>query len=149
MIAKQTIVIGLNPAVQRTITLSSPLKKGSVNRGSSVTIGIGGKGQNNYVASINMKTTPLLAQLLGKGAEGDTLENTLSNLSPISSNSILSTRTNAPCRTCCTLIDPFVNEVTEIVEPTGVVTAGEIEILLSTIEARFLDNKAKGVAIMG
>jgi hypothetical protein len=35
---KQTLVVGLNPALQRTVTLSATLQVGSVNRGSSVQV---------------------------------------------------------------------------------------------------------------
>jgi hypothetical protein len=35
---KQTLVIGLNPALQRTVTLAASLQVGSVNRGSAVQV---------------------------------------------------------------------------------------------------------------
>ena len=35
---KKTLVVGLNPALQRTVTLSASLQVGSVNRGSSVQV---------------------------------------------------------------------------------------------------------------
>jgi fructose-1-phosphate kinase PfkB-like protein len=84
---KQTLVIGLNPALQRTVTLAASLQVGSVNRGSSVQVrnalrkldlscncnhnvtqllrsincyqvGIGGKGQDVIVASVSMNANP-------------------------------------------------------------------------------------------
>ena len=35
---RQTLIVGLNPALQRTVTLSGTLQSGSVNRGSSVEV---------------------------------------------------------------------------------------------------------------
>jgi fructose-1-phosphate kinase PfkB-like protein len=61
------VVVGLNPALQRTITLSG-LKVGGVNRASSVEVGIGGKGQNVIVASRHMQLQrpSQLLQFLGE-----------------------------------------------------------------------------------
>ena len=54
---RPALVIGLNPALQRSITLSV-LSVGSVNRGKSVKIGIGGKGQDVLVAAASMEVIP-------------------------------------------------------------------------------------------
>jgi hypothetical protein len=72
-----------------------------VNRGTSVKVGIGGKGQDVVVSAASMKADPMpqLLQFLGKGSEGDALAGLLSHLG-LSSSSNLSIRTAAPCRTC-------------------------------------------------
>ncbi len=65
---KSVLIVGLNPALQRTITVSN-LELGGVNRANNVKVGIGGKGQNACVASNCMHSLhrPTLLQFLGKG----------------------------------------------------------------------------------
>jgi hypothetical protein len=95
-----SLVIGLNPALQRTVSISG-LTAGAVNRGTSVRVGIGGKGQDVVVAAASMKANPMpqLLQFLGQGAEGDALAGLLNHLG-VAASSNLSIRTTAPCRTC-------------------------------------------------
>ena len=119
-----TIII----ALQRTIIFSK-LDLGLVNRGQSVNIGIGGKGQDVIIASTCMNVEPgnsiSLVQFLGQGPEGDYLSRLLREKTASSAHtdySDLSTRTIAPCRTCITLVDNSSNEVTEIIEPSGTAT---------------------------
>ena len=89
-------------------------------------VGIGGKGQDVFVASVSMKASPppLLLQFLGSGAEGDALSALIQKMACENSvagddSSALSVRTAASCRTCVTLVDPVKEEATEIVEPSG------------------------------
>jgi len=138
------LVVGLNPALQRTITVPH-LKVGSVNRGSKVLVGIGGKGQNAVVAANQMETSikPTLLQILGQGFEGDALMSLLHT----KTDSFLSIRTKATCRVCITLLNG--DESTEIIEPSENVLPNEIESLLSSIQTEYLNTKAPSIAIMG
>lgn len=136
--------VGLNPALQRTITVPN-LKVGSVNRGSKVLVGIGGKGQNAIVAASCMETSikPTLLQFLGEGFEGDALSAMLQS----KTDSILSIRTKASCRVCVTLLNG--DESTEIIEPSESVLPSELDSLLSTLQAEYTSNKLPSFAIMG
>lgn len=152
------IIIGLNPALQRTVTLQS-LNIGSVNRAQSVEVGIGGKGQDVYVAASCMgllsRQDVLLAQFLGQGAEGDLLERLLTARADRSVVQLpLSVRTTAPLRTCTSLVDSSRKEVTEIVEPSGSVSSAEVQALVDAINDQFLqrsggEKSAGGVVVMG
>ena len=65
-----TIVIGLNPALQRRFVLSSKtpfLTPGNVHRASEIQEGIGGKGQDVYVALHCLSSFTSVAQAQGQG----------------------------------------------------------------------------------
>jgi len=147
------LIVGLNPALQRTCLLQSGLQVGSVNRVASLQIGIGGKGQDVYVAASIMSPgkAPLMAQFLGLGAEGDALESLLKERNagmPLSD--VLTVRTRARLRTCVTLVDALKNnEATEIVEPSGTISEEEVEALLLGVRIAFGSKPAKAVAVMG
>ena len=147
---KDTLVIGLNPALQRSVSLAN-LVVGSVNRGTSVQIGIGGKGQDVVVAAASMHADPppTILQLLGRGAEGDVLLAAIKKLQPHTFMNALSIRTEAPCRVCVTLVDTVKGEATEIVEPSGKISQEEIDLLLLATERQYASEKAGGVAVMG
>jgi fructose-1-phosphate kinase PfkB-like protein len=142
----RSLIIGLNPALQRIITLPN-LKLGEVNRGSSLQIGIGGKGQNVIVSSKCLGSSepqaPELLQLLGKGLEGDMLLTMLE----AQTDSIISIRTNARCRICYSLISG--GQTTEVIEPTDNIESSEIEALLSALDSKYAAIKPKHIAVMG
>lgn len=126
---KSSLIIGLNPALQRAITFQSSIELGSVNRASNVNVGIGGKGQDVYVAGkmMNVFTNPAnklyLAQFLGKGSEGDNLSTLLTECSENSrddTDDMLNIRTDSRLRTCVTLIDTKSKLTTELIEPSGI-----------------------------
>eukprot|EP00596_Hydrurales_sp_CCMP1899_P007185 CAMPEP_0119039558 /NCGR_PEP_ID=MMETSP1177-20130426/9122_1 /TAXON_ID=2985 /ORGANISM="Ochromonas sp, Strain CCMP1899" /LENGTH=376 /DNA_ID=CAMNT_0007003605 /DNA_START=168 /DNA_END=1298 /DNA_ORIENTATION=- len=148
-VQRQMVIVGLNPALQRTVTLTSALQVGSVNRGSAVEVGIGGKGQNCMVAAISMEVapSPLLVQFLGDGSEGDQLAHLLHQKSARIHAEDLTIRTKLPCRTAFTLVDE--NGATEVVEPSGIVSEVEVANLLLSLEEKFSSKKAAGVACMG
>ena len=104
------IIVGLNPALQRTIAFSR-LVPGAVNRGSHLSVGIGGKGQNCAIAckiladNACSSQRPQLLQLVGKGYEGDQLQSLMLKAGIISSSSELDIRFDGRCRTCITLLD--------------------------------------------
>ena len=147
---RDVLVVGLNPALQRSVTLPN-LVVGAVNRGASVQIGIGGKGQDVVVAAASMVAVPqpVLLQLLGKGAEGDTLLGLIKAVQPHTFVNSLSVRTQARCRTAITLVDASRQEATEIVEPSGTTSAEEVAMLLLAVERQYFQDKAGGVAVMG
>lgn len=153
---RKNIILGLNPALQRSITLAGDLIPGSVNRGQNVHIGIGGKGQNVYCGAISMQVTelPYIAQFIGLGPEGDLL---LSMLKSKSTNQVsrlhdplkLLVRSEARLRNAITLIDASTGSATEVVEPSGIITPDEILLMTKMFEEQFQTSKVDGVAVMG
>ena len=125
------LVIGLNPAYQRSIQLES-LDNGAVNRGESVTLGIGGKGQNCAVAAKCLTDMDIkLAQFVGSGFEGDALIDLIEK----TQISTITKRINGPCRCAITLVDKSRDmEATEIVEPSSRVNNNDIDAMLQEIK---------------
>lgn len=143
---KHTVIFGLNPALQRTISLSPPgLTPGAVNRGTSVNLGIGGKGQNAWVAATCMGHTalPSLAQWVGKGAEGDILLSLLGDKCA-SFDQSCTVRVDSRLRNAITLLGGA--ETTEVVEPSGEVSAAEVTSLMELLASR---GRPTGMAFMG
>jgi fructose-1-phosphate kinase PfkB-like protein len=104
--------------------------------------GIGGKGQDVFVAAACMgaKPQPMLVQFVGEGQEGDAVVNLLADIaskslaeSPLLSGD-MSVRTPHRCRTCITLVDASTLDATEIIEPTGAVTEDNLAELLYRVE---------------
>lgn len=151
----RNIIIGLNPALQRSINLGAPLTVGAVNRGTNVNIGIGGKGQDVLIAAHSMHAAelPLLAQFLGSGAEGDQLLTLLASLTlksdPHYNPAQLTVRTSSRLRNAITLLNPPPADATEIVEPSGSILQSELQQLKSTFSNQFSNTPAPGVAVMG
>ena len=148
--ASRNVVFGLNPALQRSIKLVADLDVGAVNRGATSTIGIGGKGQDVFIAARSMEAElPLVAQLVGSGAEGDTLMSLLTELAgPGEAEALhrLTVRCSARLRNAITLLSPKSQEATEVVEPSGAVTEQEIAQLKALLRET---PPASGVAVMG
>jgi fructose-1-phosphate kinase PfkB-like protein len=94
-------------------------------------------------------TPPTIVQFLGQGAEGDTVLGLLDALQGGSSDKSLSIRTASRCRTCVTLLDKSTGDATEIIEPSGTVSAEEQSELLSRLQSACMSDKAAGVALMG
>lgn len=151
---KNMLVVGLNPALQRSIRLSS-LVPGSVHRGIDVSVSIGGKGQDVLVAADcqikNKENLPLLLQFLGSGYEGDALGSLLEAKTGIKldSSDSFSIRTKARCRTCITLIDMKNEEATEIIEPSESIESSELELLMNKVTQEYSNDKVDGLVIMG
>eukprot|EP01036_Dinobryon_divergens_P027548 gene27548-36343_t len=151
-IKRTNVIVGLNPALQRIIQLSSSnLEPGEVHRASNVQIGIGGKGQNALIASncIGNGNKFELLQFIGTGFEGDTVLQLLkSNLSCEKANAIknydMTVRSLSPCRTCITLVSE--KSTTEIIEPSGKIEEEEMVALLGKVSSV---GKVGGLAIMG
>ncbi|KNC76838.1 hypothetical protein SARC_10687 [Sphaeroforma arctica JP610] len=153
------MIVGLNGALQRTITLNS-LAQGAVNRGQSVKQGIGGKGQNVYVAAKKCQETSLpvkLVQFVGSSFEGEYLTQLLSSLArentrrtSMSESDLLTVRTPGRQRTAITLVDNGKGgEATEIVEPGEIVPTDCVDSLLLTLNERYKFTKVSAIAFMG
>lgn len=151
---RNVLVVGLNPALQRSIKVNN-LIPGSVNRGVESVVGIGGKGQDVIVAAScqlnNKDNIPSLLQFLGNGFEGDALGSLLEEKTgiPLLSPDDFSIRTKARCRTCITLVDMKSEEATEIIEPSEKIQSVELELLLSKIRTEYNTIKTEGLVIMG
>ncbi len=171
-----TIVIGLNPALQKRFILSDKtpqLVPGNVHRASGVQQGIGGKGQDVFVAlsclqsngnknEARQKPLTYLAQFVGNGAEGDITLELLDKLLEVEkepkrllspSLETLTIRCNAKLRTCTTIIAQ--DTATELVEPSGDISEDEIQHLkqkmydLVNKKADTKVNAPKALCIMG
>ena len=173
--AATTVIVGLNAALQKRFVLSPPtpnLIPGNVHRAQSVSIGIGGKGQDVCVtlhclryccccptADTANAAAVQLAQFLGRGPEGDQvallLASTLKDYyyyagavadsdSSVAASATLTVRTQAPLRTCTSVVGA--DATTELVEPSGVVSPTEWNELLQRIRNC---NAAGAVAFMG
>jgi fructose-1-phosphate kinase PfkB-like protein len=152
----RNVVFGLNPALQRTLTLTSRLTPGAVNRGAKVELGIGGKGQDVFIAAKSMGAElPVLAQFLGTGAEGDQLAGLLQELAGaegVGELNQLTVRTSARLRNAITLLSPGPDDTTEIVEPSGSVSEEELEKMRAALTRSFgggVGRGSPGIAVMG
>ena len=144
------LIIGLNPAYQRSIQLNN-LNNGEVNRGQSVSLGIGGKGQNCAVATKCLTNIDIkLVQFVGSGHEGDALIDLIEK----SQISTITQRINGPCRCAITLVDQSKDmEATEIVEPSSKVNSNDIDAILHEVKQlsnnESKSNKNSAIAFMG
>lgn len=146
-----TVVIGLNAALQKRFVLpeSGKLVPGSVHRAAYVEEGVGGKGQNVTIAlscllpsaELN-KSQAHLAQFIGRGAEGDKVIALLG--SQTGERQALTIRSASGMRTCTTIVGS--DCTTELVEPSGVIEAAEMEALLQKVESMGRASDGKGKA---
>lgn len=167
------LIVGLNPAIQKRFVLTNEDKliPGNVHRANAVQKGIGGKGQDVYIALTclirkqrqqSSKTSNYLklslAQFIGMGFEGEEFLRILRDVYRNDEESFLfercTIRTKNPIRTCTTIISTDYS--TELVEPSGHVEDEEINSLLSRIEeengSHTLsggDIGVRGICIMG
>jgi fructose-1-phosphate kinase PfkB-like protein len=149
---RNNLIVGLNPAYQKIITIPN-LILGSVNRASEpIGITIGGKGQNVLLSSAciiqNKEDMPCILQFCGKGNEGDSVIQLLSNLYN-DKNKIneLTIRNEGKIRTCMTLISD--TETTEIIEPSLPILEDEVLLLLEKLNDKYKDEKVNCICIMG
>jgi fructose-1-phosphate kinase PfkB-like protein len=155
-----SIVIGVNPALQKRFILSSKtptLIPGDVHRASQIQVGIGGKGQDVSVTLGCLsadKSYVFLAQFLGKGSAGDLalskLKEALHEVDDSNGSSsleALTIRTVASLRTCTTIVAE--DSATELVEPSGKISPGEIQTLMDKIDNVTFERRLRGLCIMG
>lgn len=155
-----SIVVGLNPALQKRFILSTntpSLIPNNVHRASSIQVGVGGKGQDVVVA-LKFITNPqcaqkiYLMQFMGGDTSGDVA---MSKLRAIQNdtNSIdveaLTIRCQAPLRICTTVVGK--NEATELIEPSDEILASEIKSMDLTLHRLLYDTKksVQGLCFMG
>mmetsp|Transcript_5806 Transcript_5806/g.13689 ORF Transcript_5806/g.13689 Transcript_5806/m.13689 type:complete len:378 (-) Transcript_5806:94-1227(-) len=155
-----TLYVGLNPALQRRVDVDE-LCLGSVNRARSSASGVGGKGQGAFLASLRLAEAaaaggedtswPMLCMFLGSGREGDALDEMLVRKCGGGRERILAVRVASRCRICTTLVDGTTGDVTEIVEPSGAVTAAEWDALLEALDAtsELRESTGRGLAALG
>jgi fructose-1-phosphate kinase PfkB-like protein len=157
-----SIVVGANPALQKRFILSSTSPKlvpGDVHRASNIQVGIGGKGQDVAVTLGCLSAgTPYvyLAQFLGKGPEGDLALSLMKEIlrekddncdGLTSALEALTVRTDASLRTCTTIVAQ--DSATELVEPSGMISPGEIQMLFDKINQFTSHQEVRGLCIMG
>lgn len=144
----RTLVVGLNSALQRRVYFSG-LELGSVHRAQAAESGIGGKGQDVFLASscLKVKAAPKLLQFVGQGSEGDQLLTHMQAISEVDHS--LSIRTCGKCRICTTLIERNNGRSTELIEPSAEITTEEQAELLQAVSARNLAEPVKALVIMG
>ncbi len=149
---RSNLIVGLNPAYQKIITIPK-LKLGSVNRASEpIRVSIGGKGQNVLLSSAciiqNKEDIPYLLQFCGKGYEGDTLIDLMSNLySDKQRINELTIRNEGKVRTCMTLISD--SETTEVIEPSLPILEDETLLLFEKLNDKYKNEKVNCMCIMG
>ena len=127
------VVLGLNAAFQRRVAFEKPLVIGAVNRAAESGGGVGGKGQGAYLAAAAARPGSVaLAQFYG-GDAGEALAEALRKRAP-GADEALWIRTASQTRICTTLVAD--GDATEIVEPSGAVTASELDTLRAALASR-------------
>jgi fructose-1-phosphate kinase PfkB-like protein len=157
-----TWVIGLNAALQKRFIVdpstTQQLIPGNVHRASSVSTGVGGKGQDValtlHCLQYNRRAqTPFhVLQFIGTGSEGDTVYNTMLDIfegdACFESTTI---RTKSKMRTCTSIVT--MQSTTELVEPSGIVLEAEIEAMIDSIRTINADasrqTSSKSLCFMG
>lgn len=143
------IIVGLNGALQKRFILPEDgiLVPGNVHRAASIQTGVGGKGQDVAIAmnclAPETNSGIKLAQFVGCGSSGnsvfDLLKDTLGE-----SSLDLTVRTKEDTRICTSIVAS--DETTELVEPSGVISAEEMDDLLTKLNGV---DAAAALCIMG
>ncbi|PCJ62234.1 MAG: hypothetical protein COA79_04015 [Planctomycetota bacterium] len=118
--AKKILIIGLNPVWQRIIILPE-LKLGEINRASNTLHCASGKGFN-YCKTLKLLNAPTLLAGFAGGDRGVKYIKELNNLGVES----IYEQTNSKTRSCTTLISESLHQVTEVIDPSPVITKEEI-----------------------
>jgi fructose-1-phosphate kinase PfkB-like protein len=141
-----TVIVGLNGALQKRFVLPSenPLVPGNVHRAKQVQVGVGGKGQDVAVtlSCLQFQGDMQMAQFVGGGAEGDTVNTMLQELLGEPAMR-LTVRTASGMRTCTSIVGS--DTTTELVEPSGTIAEDEMEELMGKLEKV----QASALCIMG
>ncbi|KAI2509459.1 tagatose-6-phosphate kinase [Fragilaria crotonensis] len=144
-----SIIVGLNGALQKRFVLQpqTQLIPGNVHRASTIQTGVGGKGQDVAISMACLECTDglQLAQFVGSGPEGDLVQSLLQTIIGDTAATSLSVRTASAMRTCTTIVGS--EESTELVEPSGIVTEEEQQLLLEKLSTTVSDPSA--ICIMG
>lgn len=141
-----TVIVGLNGALQKRFLLPSetPLVPGNVHRAKQVQVGVGGKGQDVAVtlSCLQFQGDMQLAQFVGGGAEGDTVNTMLKELLGEPAMR-LTVRTASSMRTCTSIVGS--DATTELVEPSGTIAKDEMGELMGKLQKV----QASALCIMG
>jgi fructose-1-phosphate kinase PfkB-like protein len=125
MSQKKLMVIGLNPALQKLLNFSK-FQPGTVNRAEMISYISGGKAANFAKAAKNIGTDTVIYQFSG-GASGDKYRKIL-NLEKLQ---FVNELTQAETRICSTIMSRKSSEVTEIIEPSDMISENEAKKLLA------------------
>lgn len=121
------MAVGLNPALQKQIIFPE-FKEGQVNRADSMSYIPGGKAANFAKAANKNGTDTVIYQFSG-GSAGEKYRKILDKENLKFVNQL----TKVETRTCSTLISKTKHKVTEIIEPSGIITEDEAKKLLAQI----------------
>lgn len=126
---RQLIALCLNPAWQRTLIFAQ-FTTGAVNRAERLCEAGGGKGIN-AARAIRLAGGTVSVALFAGGHTGDQLR---AELKAAGSGEI-SVSVDTPTRTCTTIVDRAAGTVTELIEPSGRVSAEQVDALRERILA--------------
>lgn len=135
------LAVGPNPALQRVLRFDS-LQLGDVNRASSVSQYVGGKGQG--VALALRRFAPAQRTMLAHFLGGDSGRFVQEQLASALVEQLTEDCT-AATRTCTTLLHD--DSQTELIDPSGTVSGAEVSGLLARIDAAL--PLCRGVALCG
>ncbi|RKP05653.1 Ribokinase-like protein [Thamnocephalis sphaerospora] len=123
LMPRDVLCVGLNPAFQTTLHFEM-FNKGGVNRSFKKTHSIGGKGQNFVMAceQYGQHDRVTLLQFVG-GMTGTFITQVLEEKNIHQIN----VRTRKATRTCTTVLDQMAGDMTELIEPTGLIRRQERE----------------------
>ena len=126
--AKNILVVGMNPVWQRIIFLRN-LELGKVNRAYDVVHVASGKGLNYSKVLKNLGATPILAGFAG----GDRGVKFIKGANKLGIESVC-IQTESVTRSCTTLISENPHNVTEIIDPSPLISQKEAYSLLDKIK---------------
>ncbi len=141
MNANALIILGLNPAWQKTLVFGR-FRYGEVNRAEDVAWQASGKGVN-AARALHVRGIPATVVQLVGGDSGRRLKKALA----AEGIAHVSVATRSPTRVCTTVISRHGAEMTELIEPSGPVTAAELLALRRRL-ARLLP-RGRGIALCG
>ena len=138
---KKMMAIGLNSALQKLLIFPA-FVKGEVNRAETISYISGGKAANFAKAAVRFGTETVIYQFSG-GASGEKYLKILD----LENLKYVNELTKVETRICSTLMINKTNSVTEIIEPSGVISEDEAKKLL----ARTINDlpQFNGVALCG
>ena len=144
-----SFVIGLNAALQKRFVIDNLKEEdiipGNVYRASSISYGVGGKGQDVAYTLNCLQYRPFhLVQFIGTGYEGDTVYHKMSRDFAASQTNANRTDSSGSClsdctvrtasilRTCTSIVTNA--STTELIDPSGVIALAEINELIDRIQ---------------
>jgi len=143
------VILGPNPALQKTMVFTDGLHIDEVNRASQLEKSVGGKGQQAARAATNFNalhsqpvTRVELVHFLG-GANGLVVETMLQDKGV----PMRTVHVSAETRTCLTMVDKRKNQATEVIEPSGEISPEEYFQLIDTVQE--ISKDAAAIAICG